>query len=495
MRVPFFVIFVVQAPHRTVLSGNTIPFDVLFVLYCPKLFAMQQFKLSRLALLKNDEHAMLIEQVCRILDDHPVDDGHVRRAAEKVKSHLDALKGIKCRSGKHALTPVLAELAEKRRRALISLKMRVKAALWSPLSEENEPARVLKFRLDKQGERPVNGSCMARTRCVDEMLQEAVCDAAVGEALAALNLMPLADYLRETNEAFKAAFMQRNEEWAREEKPDSRAVRKAADKDVKLLMNVLVVQAAMEGESRYRELTGELGRLFAYYWNTLAVRKGRRTAEKAKKDTETRQEIAGVRKSIRVKIAEKTEEETEKAGTPPAIDGMKKGGRIATAEKEANSRPANTAERKGHQVAAAVTERKGHHAAAEQGAQNPPAITGMRKGSPAAVEAEGKKNTESITAVDQVPAKVHPVRAATPQENLTPHAITGMRKGSPAAVEAEGKKNTESITAVDQVPAKVHLVRAAKPQENLTRPEIIGIKKVICNSTFSKIKTNRTEEI
>jgi hypothetical protein len=176
------------------------------------------------------------------------------------------------------------------------------------------------------------------------------------------------------------------------------------------------------------------------------VRKGRRTAEKAKKDTETRQEIAGVRKSIRVKIAEKTEEETEKAGTPPAIDGMKKGGRIATAEKEANSRPANTAERKGHQVAAAVTERKGHHAAAEQGAQNPP-------------------------------------------------AITGMRKGSPAAVEAEGKKNTESITAVDQVPAKVHLVRAAKPQENLTRPEIIGIKKVICNSTFSKIKTNRTEEI
>ncbi len=455
---------------------------------------MQQFKLSRLALLKNDEHAMLIEQVCRILDDHPVDDGHVRRAAEKVKSHLDALKGITCRSGKHALTPVLAELAEKRRRALISLKMRVKAALWSPLSEENEPARVLKFRLDKQGERPVNGSCMARTRCVDEMLQEAVCDAAVGEALAALNLMPLADYLRETNEAFKAAFMQRNEEWAREEKPDSRALRKAADKDVKLLMNVLVVQAAMEGESRYRELTGELGRLFAYYWNTLAVRKGRRAAEKTKEDTEkagTRPAIIGMRK--RRHAAVETEAK-EGAQTPPEIT-ERKGHQVAAAEKEANSRPANTAERKGHQVAAAVTERKGHHAAAEQGAQNPPAITGMRKGSPAAVEAEGKKNTESITAVDQVPAKVHPVRAATPQENLTPHAITGMRKGSPAAVEAEGKKNTESITAVDQVPAKVHLVRAAKPQENLTRPEIIGIKKVICNSTFSKIKTNRTEEI
>ena len=59
---------------RVFVRVHGIPFDVLFVLYCPKLFAMQQFKLSRLALLKNDEHAMLIEQVCRILDDHPVDD-------------------------------------------------------------------------------------------------------------------------------------------------------------------------------------------------------------------------------------------------------------------------------------------------------------------------------------------------------------------------------------------------------------------------------------
>jgi hypothetical protein len=383
MRVPFFVIFVVQAPHRTVLSGNTIPFDVLFVLYCPKLFAMQQFKLSRLALLKNDEHAMLIEQVCRILDDHPVDDGHVTKAAEKVKSHLDALKGITCRSGKHALTPVLAELAEKRRRALISLKMRVKAALWSPLSEENEPARVLKFRLDKQGERPVNGSCMARTRCVDEMLKEAVCDAAVGEALTALNLMPLADFLRETNEAFKAAFMQRNEEWAREEKPDSRALRKAADKDVKLLMNVLVVQAAMEGESRYGELTGELGRLFAYYWNTLAVRRGRRAAEKAKKDTETRQEIGDARKERRIAAA-------EKAGTPPAIGGIKKGRRVTAAEKKVGGRIATVEE-----------------------TESPPAITGMRKGSGVTAE----KDSKARPANTGIPLRAPLVRATTPHKN------------------------------------------------------------------------------
>jgi len=159
----------------------------------------------------------------------------------------------------------------------------------------------------------------------------------------------------------------------------------------------------MEGESRYGELMGELGKLFAYYWKAVAVRKGRRTAAKAKNGAET----------------------------PPAIDGidMKKGRRIAAAAKEANSRPANTTERKEHRVAAAVADRKGRHAAAEQEVQTPPAIGDARKGRHAAVEAEGKKNTESITAVDQVPATVHLVRATTPQENLTPPANIGIRKG------------------------------------------------------------------
>jgi len=98
----------------------------------------------------------------------------------------------------------------------------------------------------------------------------------------------------------------------------------------------------MEGESRYGELMGELGKLFAYYWKAVAVRKGRRTAAKAKNGAET----------------------------PPAIDGMdmKKGRRIAAAAKEANSRPANT------------TERKERYAAAEQEVQTPPANIGMRKG-------------------------------------------------------------------------------------------------------------------
>jgi hypothetical protein len=38
---------------------------------------MQKFKLSWMALLRNDEHARLIEQLCGILDDCPIDNPYV----------------------------------------------------------------------------------------------------------------------------------------------------------------------------------------------------------------------------------------------------------------------------------------------------------------------------------------------------------------------------------------------------------------------------------
>ena len=48
------------------------------------------------------------------------------------------------------IDPAESMLSEKRRRTLILLDIRVKAALWSPLREESEPAEVLRFWLDKQ---------------------------------------------------------------------------------------------------------------------------------------------------------------------------------------------------------------------------------------------------------------------------------------------------------------------------------------------------------
>jgi hypothetical protein len=245
-----------------------------------KTLIMQKFKLSWMALLRNDEHAQLIEQLCGILDDRPIENPYVTKAAAKVKSHLPALRCVGSESRKHELTAVLEELSEKRRRTLISLDMRVKAALWSPLTEESEPGEVLRFWLDKQGKRLVKGSRIAQTRRVNEMLRDVADDASLRKALEALHLMPLVESLRETNDAFGATFLKRNDDWARKEKSNRRVIRKSVDEAVKLLMGMLASFAELDGQSGYAELIGELDRLLVYYRRTVAVRKGRRSAAK-----------------------------------------------------------------------------------------------------------------------------------------------------------------------------------------------------------------------
>jgi hypothetical protein len=251
--------------------------------------------------LRNDEHAQLIEQLCGILDDCPIDNPYVTKAAAKVKSHLPALRCVGSESRKHELTAVLDELSEKRRRTLISLDMRVKAALWSPLKEESEPAEVLRFWLDKQGKRLVNGSRIAQTRRVNEMLRDAANDVSLREALEALHLMPLVESLRETNDAFGAAFLKRNDDWARKERPNSRVIRKSVDEAVKLLMGMLVSFAELDGQSGYAEPIGELNRLLVYYRRTVAMRKGRRSAakERAKsREHRSNTDMQGVREEL-----------------------------------------------------------------------------------------------------------------------------------------------------------------------------------------------------
>ncbi|MGB4341045.1 MAG: hypothetical protein WBJ59_03845, partial [Dysgonamonadaceae bacterium] len=93
----------------------------VFLFFLLKTLIMQKFKLSWMALLRNDEHAQLIEQLCGILDDCPIDNLYVTKAAAKVKLHLPALRCVRSESRKHELTAVLDELSEKRRRTLISL--------------------------------------------------------------------------------------------------------------------------------------------------------------------------------------------------------------------------------------------------------------------------------------------------------------------------------------------------------------------------------------
>ena len=240
------------------------------------------------SLLRNDEYPMLVEQICVVMDKIDKDgqqDPYVTELASKVKSHLQSLEKIKARSSKHPLTAVLKDMAWQRRQILLSLRGQVKALLRSPIKAQKEAAKVLIFWLDKHSKRLIHNGYMAQTRRVNELLHEVDADTTIQQAIAALSLQPLMDALREMNTSFHTTFLKRNEERAQAEKVDCRAIRTAANNDLKLLLCALAMKSATDETGIYTAPAAAIKELLIYYRKRLATRKGMRaTTDKKKAD-------------------------------------------------------------------------------------------------------------------------------------------------------------------------------------------------------------------
>ncbi|MFY9597660.1 MAG: DUF6261 family protein [Dysgonamonadaceae bacterium] len=242
---------------------------------------------SWMSLLRNDEYPMLVEQICTVMDRIDKDalqDPYVENLAAKVKSHLRSLEKIKVRTSKHPLTAVLKDMAWQRRQTLLSLRGQVKALLRSPIDEQKEAAGILMSWLGKHGKRLIYNGYMAQTRRVDELLNEADSDTAILEAIATLSLLPLMEALRKINTSFHTTFLKRNAERAQAEEVDCRAIRKAANADLKLLLCALALKTATDKTGIYTAPAAAIKELLVYYRKRLAFRKGMRATTDRKKE-------------------------------------------------------------------------------------------------------------------------------------------------------------------------------------------------------------------
>jgi len=93
-------------------------------------------------LLHNDEHPVLFEQICFVMDKYKLDDERVNEAAARVKSHLEPLKQVKVRSLRHELTPAIRELHTQRRQSLMSLQGQIHSLTLSTVTEERQAANL-----------------------------------------------------------------------------------------------------------------------------------------------------------------------------------------------------------------------------------------------------------------------------------------------------------------------------------------------------------------
>lgn len=242
------------------------------------------------SLLRNDEHPVLIEQICLVMDKYVPEDENIKEAAARVKSHLEPLELVKVRLTRHALTPVLTELHVSRKQSLSSLQGQVRALTRSTVSEEKEAANVLEMWLSKHRGKLLTLGYAALSERTNEIIADAEKDEKVKTALETLSLTPILNRLKAINEEFKRTFVERKNETAQAPKVDAKAIRIAVNKDIRLLLDILTAKSRIRNENtEYEPLINALKEFLDYYRVLVQTRKTRKATEKKLKDENSEQ--------------------------------------------------------------------------------------------------------------------------------------------------------------------------------------------------------------
>lgn len=241
--------------------------------------------------LRNDEHPVLIEQICLVMDKYVPEDENVKEAAARVKSHLEPLALVKVRSLKQELTPELRNLHAQRRQTLVSLHGQIRSLTRSTLPDEQQAATVLNNWLSKHGKKLPRLGYAALTERINELVSEATVDEKVTNAISALSLTALAGKMDSLNTEFKNMFNQWREDASKVKPVDSKGIRRAADKDVSLLFNVILTGVSLNGEEPYMPTILALEKFLDYYRILVQSRRTRKVTEKNSDESASDQEL------------------------------------------------------------------------------------------------------------------------------------------------------------------------------------------------------------
>lgn len=242
------------------------------------------------SLLRNDEHPVLIEQICLVMDKYVPEDENVKEAAARVKSHLEPLKLVKVRSLKQELTAEVRELHAQRKKTLVALRGQIRSLTKSPIPEEQQAAITLSIWLSKHG-KILSLGYAALTERINEIGIDVDTKEKVSNALTVLSLTALMEKLLSFNSSFKGAFNQGREEASKVQPVDSKAIRRAADKDVGLLFNVIQTGVGINGEEKYLPCILALNKFLDHYRFLVQNRKTRKATEKKSEEDASNVEL------------------------------------------------------------------------------------------------------------------------------------------------------------------------------------------------------------
>lgn len=245
---------------------------------------MNNFNLTSgwMSALRNDEHPVLVGHISLVMDKYVPEDENVKEAAERVKSHLEPLKRVKMRSLKQELTPERRRLHALTRQSLVALRGQVRSLTRSTIPEEKTAATVLHDWLLPYGKNLFGLGYVALFKRINEIVKESTTNEKISNALSSLSLTALVDNMASLNEEFKEVFDRGKDDASRVEKIDSTSIRRAADKDVRLLFDAIETGIKLNGEEKYLPTVLALKEFLDHYRILVQSRRTRKVTENSK---------------------------------------------------------------------------------------------------------------------------------------------------------------------------------------------------------------------
>lgn len=248
---------------------------------------MKKLHINFMRRLKNNEFAILIDNINSSVCDEVTDNNVLQSIIEKINFHNDELAFLRDAPCGHPLTKKIEKLTYTRNEYLQSLRMQVKGKMLSHIKEERTAAEYLYWWIEKYKENLYVPSISTQTQLVHGMRNERRYNKDINEAAEVLVLTGLLDAIEKVTNTIVATERKRVKDTTKNIKK-GKDLRSAAYADVQLLVGMIEVMFSMHPERDFQENT--YFRLKQLLGTNLkdshTVLKSRQTKQKNKKEAD-----------------------------------------------------------------------------------------------------------------------------------------------------------------------------------------------------------------
>lgn len=216
--------------------------------------------------LWHSEYPFVYNKIVKIVEKHNPEKLQLKRALERVKTHLPALQKIEIQENSSIYSKRLEEIDNQRDNLTRAIYKMTKSWLMANLEATRKEANMVMKSLKKHHVRYLDeeeyGTQMQQT---NELLHEIQKNKKLAKALRCIHIDPLFDELKRINSLFEKTFIQRTYEQAELVKVDCKTIRNAADKEMRRLLSLIVLYQEEFPTNNYQELIEELNELLNYH--------------------------------------------------------------------------------------------------------------------------------------------------------------------------------------------------------------------------------------